>query len=107
MFAETSTSGGLVFGIPLSQCVENDRLTRATSGASPFRSRGELSVSGDEPTIGRVGSRASFSSLIDAPRGDEVSKFTLYIGRFVLIYTSLTYQLKAIIIESYLFINIF
>ncbi|CAG9856797.1 unnamed protein product [Phyllotreta striolata] len=64
--------GGLVFGISLAQCVENDRLTRAAAGTSPFRSRGELSGSGDEPTkIGRHGSRSSFSSLIDAPRGDE------------------------------------
>lgn len=75
LFVESSTSGGLVFGIPLSQCVENDRLSKVATGASHFRSRGELSVSGDEPTIGRVGSRASFSSLIDAPRGDDVSNF--------------------------------
>lgn len=58
-----------MFGIPLTQCVENDRLSRAASGTSPFRSRGELSGSVDEPaTIGRHGSRASFSSLFDATR---------------------------------------
>ncbi|XP_063911660.1 rho GTPase-activating protein 6-like isoform X3 [Zophobas morio] len=67
-----STTGGLVFGIPLTQCVENDRLSRAAARTSPFRSRPELSGSGEEPaTIGRHGSRSSFSSLIEAPRGDE------------------------------------
>lgn len=64
-----------MFGIPLSQCVENDRLSRIASGASPFRSRGELSGSADEPRMGRHASRASFSSLIDAARADEVSCF--------------------------------
>lgn len=64
-------AGGLVFGIPLTQCVENDRLSRAAAGTSPFRSRGELS---EEPaTIGRHGSRASFSSLFDAPREEVIN----------------------------------
>ncbi|CAG9836206.1 unnamed protein product [Diabrotica balteata] len=68
----SGSQGGLVFGISLAQCVENDRLTRAAAGTSPFRSRGELSGSGDEPSkIGRHGSRSSFSSLIDSPRNDE------------------------------------
>lgn len=62
-----------MFGIPLTQCVENDRVSRAAAGTSPFRSRGELSGSNEEPaTIGRHGSRASFSSLFDAPR-EEVN----------------------------------
>lgn len=73
-FSDGAPAGGLVFGIPLTQCVENDRLSRAAAGTSPFRSRGELSGSHEEPvTIGRHGSRASFSSLFDAPRGDEVN----------------------------------
>ncbi|KAJ8919389.1 hypothetical protein NQ315_016482 [Exocentrus adspersus] len=63
------SSGGLVFGIPLTQCVENDRLTRAATGTSPFRSRAELAGSEDHATIQRHGSRSSFSSLID--RTDE------------------------------------
>ncbi|XP_056640965.1 uncharacterized protein LOC130447933 [Diorhabda sublineata] len=68
----SGSPSGLVFGIPISQCVENDRLTRAAAGTSPFRSRGELSGSGDEPAkIGRHGSRSSFSSLIDSPRNEE------------------------------------
>lgn len=54
--------------------MENDRLSRTASSTSPFRSRGDLPGSGEEPaTIGRHGSRASFSSLIEAPRGDDVS----------------------------------
>ncbi|XP_065158783.1 uncharacterized protein RhoGAP102A [Atheta coriaria] len=55
---------GLVFGIPLSQCVENDRLNRLnTSG---------YSSSDTSSGIPRAGSRASFSSLIDATiRADE------------------------------------
>lgn len=57
----------MVFGIPLTQCVENDRLARAASGTSHFRSSGDLPP--DEPApIGRHGSRASFSSLFDTPR---------------------------------------
>lgn len=72
-FSDGASTGGLVFGIPLTQCVENDRLSRAAAGTSPFRSRGELSGSNEEPVrIGRHGSRASFSSLFDAPRGEEV-----------------------------------
>lgn len=87
LFTESSTSGGLVFGIPLPQCVENDRLSRVAAGASPFRSRGDLSGSGDEPTIGRHASRASFSSLIDAPRGDDVSSLLL---KFQCLYLKIT-----------------
>nr|XP_023030113.1 uncharacterized protein LOC111518025 [Leptinotarsa decemlineata] len=68
----SNATGGLVFGIPLTQCVENDRLSRIAAGSSPFRSRAELSGTTDEPAnMGRHGSRSSFSSLIDSPRGDE------------------------------------
>ncbi|XP_018580039.1 uncharacterized protein LOC108917763 isoform X2 [Anoplophora glabripennis] len=62
-------AGGLVFGIPLTQCVENDRITRAAAGSSPFRSRAELAGVEEQATIQRHGSRSSFSSLID--RTDE------------------------------------
>jgi hypothetical protein len=73
LVADGNTTGGLVFGIPLTQCVENDRLSRAAARTSPFRSGAELSGCAEEPaTIGRHGSRSSFSSLIEAPRGDEV-----------------------------------
>lgn len=63
--SDGGASGGLVFGIPLTQCVENDRL-RSTG-------RTDLVHSPEErPNIARHGSRSSFSSLIDSPRGDEV-----------------------------------
>lgn len=62
---ENNSSAGLVFGIPLSQCVDNDRLSKSSSAGSTMRS--------DEPNFGRPCSRASFSSLIDAARDEEVS----------------------------------
>lgn len=72
-----SATAGLVFGIPLSQCVENDRISRA-AGASPFRSNAELTAYGDESsTMNRHGSRSSFSSLIDSTRNDEVGNIFL------------------------------
>lgn len=73
---ESSTSGGLVFGIPLSQCVENDRLSRGSTVMHPFRRNPDemCGESGDESTtMGRNDSRASFSSLIDPTRVDEVN----------------------------------
>lgn len=74
IFLDGASSGGLVFGIPLTQCVENDRISRAATGTSPFRSRGELSGSAEEPSpIRRHGSRASFSSLFEGPRAEDVS----------------------------------
>ncbi|CAH1159539.1 unnamed protein product [Phaedon cochleariae] len=66
-----SPSSGLVFGIPLTQCIENDRLSRAAAGSSPFRSRADLPGCEEEAQIGRHGSRSSFSSLIDSPRNEE------------------------------------
>lgn len=86
----SGTSGsGLVFGIPLNQCIENDRLARVARSNSPLRSsRSELYSSGDvisssESTVSKLttrrqshhGSRTSFSSLIDtgASRADDVS----------------------------------
>jgi hypothetical protein len=58
----------MVFGIPIGQCLENDRLSRIQRGGSPGR---------DEPSELRRkshhGSRTSFSSLIETTgRGDEV-----------------------------------
>lgn len=62
----------MVFGIPLTQCVENDRLSRLAS-----RDAGSTS---DEPApIARHGSRTSFNSLFDAPRGEEVSVLYNYL----------------------------
>lgn len=69
--ADTAGGGGMVFGIPISQCVENDRISRSSGQTSPFRSRPE--VSAEEPAmIRRHGSRSSFTSLIEASRADEV-----------------------------------
>jgi hypothetical protein len=65
-------AGGMVFGIPIGQCLENDRLSRIQRGGSPGR---------DEPTeLSRKshhGSRSSFSSLIETTtaRGDEVRNY--------------------------------
>ncbi|KAJ9590747.1 hypothetical protein L9F63_016263, partial [Diploptera punctata] len=60
-------NGGLVFGIPIGQCLENDRLTRLQHGGSPSR---------DEPSELRRkshhGSRTSCSSLIETSiHGDD------------------------------------
>ncbi|XP_066146671.1 uncharacterized protein RhoGAP102A [Euwallacea fornicatus] len=67
-------SGGLVFGIPLTQCVENDRLRSA--------GRTDLVSSPEERTnIARHGSRSSFSSLIDSTRGDETDSCESLMGR--------------------------
>ncbi|RZF47061.1 hypothetical protein LSTR_LSTR011798 [Laodelphax striatellus] len=54
-------SGGLVFGIPLGQCVENERAVRLRSGSH------------EEPVTqlrreSHHGSRTSFTSLIETPR---------------------------------------
>ncbi|XP_060531686.1 uncharacterized protein LOC132705231 [Cylas formicarius] len=70
----SSPSGsGLVFGIPLTQCVENDRLSRIAAGAcSPLRSGPDFVGPPEDPEpIARHSSRASFSSLIDASRCEE------------------------------------
>ncbi|XP_046429021.1 uncharacterized protein LOC124306369 [Neodiprion virginianus] len=53
--------GGLVFGIPLSQCLENDRIARIAAAA------GEISDVGSLTRNSRHGSRASFTSLIEVP----------------------------------------
>ncbi|CAG9762437.1 unnamed protein product [Ceutorhynchus assimilis] len=69
-----SSNGGLVFGIPLTQCVENDRLR---SGA-----RSDIASSPEERVnMARHGSRTSFSSLIDSPRGDETGSCESLMGR--------------------------
>ncbi|KAK4887857.1 hypothetical protein RN001_004128 [Aquatica leii] len=54
---EGSNSTGLVFGIPLSQCVDNDRISRHGVASRD--------VSGDESNLGRHNSRASCTSLVD------------------------------------------
>ncbi|KAF5286413.1 hypothetical protein FQR65_LT12593 [Abscondita terminalis] len=57
---EGSSSTGLVFGIPLSQCVDNDRISRhGTAGRD---------LTGEESTLGRHNSRASCTSLVDEVR---------------------------------------
>jgi hypothetical protein len=60
--------GGMVFGIPIGQCLENDRLSRIQRGGSPERD--ELRRKSHH------GSRSSFSSLIETTtaRADEVRK---------------------------------
>ncbi|XP_024217478.1 uncharacterized protein RhoGAP102A isoform X2 [Halyomorpha halys] len=65
---ETTTStGGLVFGIPLSQCVENEK------------SRLSLRPEGEDTELRRK-SRGSFSSLIESPRTDEKGSCESLIG---------------------------
>ncbi|KAF7284838.1 hypothetical protein GWI33_021481 [Rhynchophorus ferrugineus] len=65
----SSPGGGLVFGIPMVQCVENDRLNRAA-----FRTRPEYVGSPDENRgMIRHGSRASFSSLIETSKDETDS----------------------------------
>ncbi|XP_034935708.1 uncharacterized protein [Chelonus insularis] len=51
--------GGLVFGIPISQCLENDRLARIAAG--------DVADIGSLSRSSRHGSRTSFSSLIETP----------------------------------------
>ncbi|XP_043261906.1 uncharacterized protein LOC122402841 [Colletes gigas] len=63
---EKDTSGGLVFGIPLSQCLENDRIARIAAG--------EVADVGCLSRSSRHGSRTSFTSLIEptvAAKTDE------------------------------------
>ncbi|XP_022901531.2 uncharacterized protein [Onthophagus taurus] len=71
---EKDGNAGLVFGIPLSQCIKNDRQSR-------FQNRGGEYSGSDEPKLGRHGSRASFSSLIDATRTDERGSFENLMSR--------------------------
>ncbi|XP_063991807.1 uncharacterized protein Rhogap102a [Diachasmimorpha longicaudata] len=56
---DKDSTGGLVFGIPISQCLENDRLARIASG--------EVVDIGCLSRSSRHGSRASFTSLIETP----------------------------------------
>ncbi|XP_012252280.2 uncharacterized protein LOC105683888 [Athalia rosae] len=58
---DKESAGGLVFGIPLSQCLENDRIARVAAAA------GEASDVGSLTRNSRHGSRASFTSLIEVP----------------------------------------
>ncbi|XP_076175535.1 rho GTPase activating protein at 102A isoform X3 [Ptiloglossa arizonensis] len=63
---EKDSSGGLVFGIPLSQCLENDRIARIAAG--------EVTDVGCLSRSSRHGSRTSFTSLIEptvAAKTDE------------------------------------
>lgn len=55
----TDVAGGLVFGIPLSQCIENDRITRIAAG--------EIIDVGCLSRNSRHGSRTSFSSFVETP----------------------------------------
>lgn len=92
-----AATSGLVFGLPLSQCIDNERgalqARQGTGGSGPGRGRavgpGALSgrggasrsSAGSADEGGSVelrrkshhGSRASFSSLVEAPRHDDVS----------------------------------
>ncbi|XP_015593201.1 uncharacterized protein LOC107266824 [Cephus cinctus] len=56
---DKESAGGLVFGIPLSQCLENDRLARIAAG--------EVVDVGSLTRSSRHGSRTSFTSLIETP----------------------------------------
>nr|CAD7194282.1 unnamed protein product [Timema douglasi] len=68
----SSNATGLVFGIPISQCLENDRLLRNSRGESSFRSRSEVEEPSELCRKSHHGSRSSFSSLIETSvRADE------------------------------------
>ncbi|XP_012282265.1 uncharacterized protein LOC105700706 isoform X2 [Orussus abietinus] len=56
---DKESAGGLVFGIPLSQCLENDRIARIAAG--------EAAEVASLTRSSRHGSRTSFTSLIEAP----------------------------------------
>ncbi|XP_057319246.1 uncharacterized protein LOC130663795 [Microplitis mediator] len=56
---DKDSTGGLVFGIPISQCLENDRLARIAAG--------EVADVGCLSRNSRHGSRTSFTSLIETP----------------------------------------
>ncbi|XP_051176050.1 uncharacterized protein LOC127291164 isoform X2 [Leptopilina boulardi] len=55
---EKESRGGLVFGIPLSQCLENDRIAKINSEKS--------SISGCINKADKYGSRVSFTSVAEA-----------------------------------------
>lgn len=77
--ADGSSPSGLVFGIPLTQCVENDRIAKAAAVTSRFS--GSDVPCNEESRLGRHGSRSSFSSLIDTSRGDESGSCENLTGR--------------------------
>lgn len=73
-------AGGLVFGIPLSQCIENDRIARIAAG--------EVTDVGCLNRSSRHGSRTSFSSLIETPtsvaaKTEEVRNYREYINCYI------------------------
>nr|CAD7258492.1 unnamed protein product [Timema shepardi] len=69
----SSNATGLVFGIPISQCLENDRLLRNSRGESSYRSRSEVEEPSELCRKSHHGSRSSFSSLIETSvRADEI-----------------------------------
>nr|CAD7568142.1 unnamed protein product [Timema californicum] len=70
----SSNATGLVFGIPISQCLENDRLLRNSRGESSYRSRSEVEEPSELCRKSHHGSRSSFSSLIETSvRADELA----------------------------------
>nr|CAD7425497.1 unnamed protein product [Timema monikensis] len=71
-YQTSSNATGLVFGIPISQCLENDRLLRNSRGESSYRSRSEVEEPSELCRKSHHGSRSSFSSLIETSvRADE------------------------------------
>ncbi|XP_023246801.1 uncharacterized protein LOC106636505 [Copidosoma floridanum] len=63
---EKESSGGLVFGISLSQCLENDRLARIAAG--------EIVDVGCLSRNSRHGSRTSFTSLIETTTASKTDE---------------------------------
>lgn len=59
---ESSSSGGMVFGIPLGVCVENEKARTSLRSSDDHELRRKS----------HHGSRGSFSSLIESTRPDEV-----------------------------------
>nr|CAD7439068.1 unnamed protein product [Timema bartmani] len=78
----SSSATGLVFGIPISQCLENDRLLRNSRGESSYRSRSEVEEPAELRRKSHHGSRSSFSSLIETSvRADEDRTEKVKVGR--------------------------
>lgn len=67
---DVAADGGMVFGVPLGQCVENERVARSGKVVDPLR--GE--VDSEDTELRRKshhGSRSSFTSLIDPSSSGE------------------------------------
>ncbi|KAL0268144.1 UNVERIFIED_CONTAM: hypothetical protein PYX00_010199 [Menopon gallinae] len=74
---------GLVFGIPLGQCVENEKVCRTTNSSITLKSKDTTFPDDTELELRRKshhGSRTSFSSLTDARAQEESAGSTESLG---------------------------